>query len=180
MKQLKRLASVLMAIALFQSNGVLEAKIENKIQSPSSATLPNSLLLKEKPTNAISVVEAKKQVKKGEKVVIIGDIGGRALPFIEGRAAFILADETNIISCDKRYGDNCKTPWDYCCEDPKKIRESILLVQVLNNQGQVIKESIKGFSNIKELSKVIVVGTYDDSSTEGNVIINASGIYLTR
>jgi len=111
---------------------------------------------------------------------VIGDIGGRVPPFVENRAAFILADEKNIVSCNKKHGDGCKKPWDYCCESPEKINASIVVVQVLDDKGKVVKHSLKEWNGLKELSKVIITGTYDETSTESNVIINATGIYSVK
>ncbi len=168
----------LSAFALIPGCGKKDAP-EKKTQS-SPDMLPSSLQLKTKPVNALSVVEARKQSNAGAKVILIGDIGGRVPPFIGNRAALILADETAITSCDKKHGDGCKTPWDYCCDTPKTIAESILTVQVLDSNGTVIKASLKGFVGLKELSKVIIVGTYDDTSTKENVIVNATGIYKVK
>ena len=109
-----------------------------------------------------------------------GDIGGRVPPFVDNRAAFILADEKNIVSCDKKHGDRCKKPWDYCCESPEKINNSIVVVQVLDGAGKVVKQSLKGWNGLKELSKVTITGTYDETSTASNVIINATGIYPVK
>lgn len=178
MKKIITLAIALSLSALFQGCGDDGADTEKTIK-PSDATLPATLLLKDKPANAISVIEARKQLKKGESVVIAGDIGARMVPFVENRAAFILADENNILDCG-REGCGCKTPWDYCGETPEKIAESILMVQVLDDKGKIIKKSLKGFNNLKELSKVIVVGTVDETSTKDNVIINATGIYKVK
>jgi hypothetical protein len=138
------------------------------------------LELKTKPDAPISVVKARESAKPGEKVVIIGDIGGRKPPFVDNRAAFILADETTITSCDKKGCGGCKTPWDYCCDEQDKIAKSILTIQVLDKTGKVIKTSLKGFLELKELSKIIVVGTYDKTSTKDNAIINATGIYKVK
>ena len=177
MKKFKGLGVALAAAATVFMSGCSEEKQEIKVET---SAFESSLLLTAKPEGAVSVVEARAKMQKGGQVVVAGDIGGRVPPFVEKRAAFVLADQKNITSCDKKHGDACKRPWDYCCDDPKKIAESIMIVQVLDSNGKVVKQTLKGWNQLKELSSVVIRGTYDKSSTESNVIINATGIYCEK
>jgi len=176
MKALKKLALSIAAATMITGCGE-ETKNEKKVEVSKFAP---SLALSAKPASAVSVVEARAKLQKGGAVTIIGDIGGRVPPFVDNRAAFILADENNIVSCDKKHGDRCKKPWDYCCESPEKINTSIVVVQVLDDAEKVVKQSLKDWNGLKELSKVIVTGTYDETSTATNIIINATGIHIAK
>jgi len=164
-----------LTLFIFQGCGDKE---EIALEKSSQASFPDSLRITERPSNPLSVVEARQRAKKGDTLTLVGVIGGRPTPFVENRAAFILADEHNITACSKREGDNCQTPWDYCCETPDKIKESTVMIQVVGKNNKVLKESLKGFGGLKELSKVIIQGVFDDNTTEENVIINAVGIYI--
>ena len=72
---------------------------------------------------------------------------------------------------------HCQTPWDACCEDPDKIKSMRVSVQFVDREGNPILTDLKQEIGIQELDEVTVVGTVADSSTESNLIINATGLY---
>ena len=160
MKKLK-----LFALSLITAAGLAGCGEDKIVTEKETSKFNSTLTLTTQPVNPLSVVEARAKVSKGTPVIVIGDIGGRVPPFVGNRAAFILVDENKITSCDKVHGDRCKAPWDYCCEDPKAIAQSILVIQVLDDNNKVIKQTLKGWNSLKELSKVIIEGTYDKTST---------------
>src|SRR3954463_14779752 len=49
-------------------------------------------LLTEEPTGAKGVIEARKDARDGDEVVVVGRVGGDAKPWVEGRAAFWIVD----------------------------------------------------------------------------------------
>src|SRR5262245_35599836 len=71
-------------------------------------------LLAEEPAGARPVQELRQAAKDGDEVVIVGRIGGSKEPWIEGRAGFLIVDPS-FTPCNEKAGEDCPTPWDYCC-----------------------------------------------------------------
>ena len=111
----------------------------------------------EAPTGDVSVSHAKAQAAEGETIVIRGRIGGRRDPISTDAATFILVDVA-IPSCDQIPGDNCPTPWDYCCEPSESMMAGTAAVQIVDETGHVRHVDLKKFG-IKPLDTVIVTGT---------------------
>ena len=150
-------------------------------QPPASSTvpLPQSLIAAAAPANAVGVVEARKNVEPGARIVITGYIGGRVDPFVDNRAAFTLADAKALVRCDANPDDHCKTPWDACCETHEKLKTSIATVQAVDDGGLVLKQTLKGFGGIKPGSYVTVQGKVAPGATSDALVINAEKIHLT-
>lgn len=123
-------------------------------------------------------VKAAKSLAAGSKVVVKGKVMGSHHPFVENRASFVIGDPTVLTSCDLRPGDNCKTPWDACCEDRKTIQSATLNIQVLDGQGAVLKTGLKGLNGLKELSEVVIEGAVDANSTPEATVVNAERIQV--
>lgn len=100
---------VLLALAGFSSvfTGCSEESGKNAVPSVDGA----KYLLKKEPGGAKEVIDARKSVKDGDEVVIVGRIGGSENPWIKGRAAFTIVD-TSLKSC-LECGHDCSKPWDY-------------------------------------------------------------------
>lgn len=128
------------------------------------------------PGNAVSVIEARKDVTPGNEVTLVGRVGGALNPFTEDYALFVLADNT-LETCDRIPGDECPTPWDACCADPDVIKNSRLTVQVLGADSRPVEQSLKGVKGLKELDELVITGTVADTSTADNLIVNATSIY---
>jgi hypothetical protein len=126
----------------------------------------------------ISEVFAKPE--PGTEVVIGGEVMGRMNPFIDGRAMVVLGDPTKLTPCNRRPGDECTTPWDVCCDLPEVIKSSITTVQFVDDDGKIIKSSLKGFNGIKELSYLTVAGTIAEGSNAENLLINATEVHVAK
>lgn len=135
--------------------------------------------LAERPAKAVSVGEIRSTVVPGREVAIAGLIGGTLEPFVDGFAAFVLADPS-IRFCDEIPDEHCATPWDACCEDPDKLRDNRVSVQFVNADNQVLQESLKGVGGLRELSQVIVTGTLSEDSTPENINLLAEKLYLIK
>jgi uncharacterized protein YdeI (BOF family) len=173
-------ATLLATACLLSSCGDKKADTSAPAQKEAAAAaLPTSLFATAKPAaKALSVVEAKK-LANGAEVTLIGDIGGSVKGvFNEKFAIFTLADETAITSCDKEEGDNCVTPWDYCCEDSKSMIASTLSVQIVDANGKVIKNTLRDANGLKELSKVVITGKIEKKGDA--TLVNASSIYIAK
>lgn len=135
--------------------------------------LPSELFLASAPEGAVEVKAAKAGMKRGDRVVMRGRIGGSVEPFVQGRAIFTLMDNA-LPPCD----DHCDVPWDYCCEDRKDILASAATVRVNDGEGRPLRVSLKGVSGLTELAEVVVVGTVAERDDAGNFVVDASGFYI--
>lgn len=130
-------------------------------------------LLAKEPPGAKSVLEILEQAKDGDAIVIVGRIGGSIRPFT-GQAAFEIVD-SQFKPCDEKEGDeDCKTPWDYCCEPD--LNKKKVLVKLVDEQGQTLAFDAEQGLDLKPLQTVVIQGTM--RRTEGVLAIAASGIYV--
>jgi len=167
------LAACLALVACAPSESGTSASIESSAATLSAAPL----FLESAPIEALSVAQARTQLAPGDTAVITGQIGGTQQPFVEGYAAFSLADP-EIMFCDEMGDDHCPMPWDACCEDPDKLSALRASVQFNDAQGQVLAVNLKGQQGLAELRHVIVTGLVAETSTPENLIIFADGLYL--
>ncbi len=142
--------------------------------------LPSSLLAAKAPAGAVSVVDARKNAKPGESIVLRGRIGGRVVALVPKAAIAVLADEKSLVPCSAMPGDACKTPWDYCCETPEKLKAGTATIQVKGENGKVLRATLRGLGELKELSTVVVAGTVDAASSADVLIVNATSIYIEK
>jgi hypothetical protein len=134
----------------------------------------NVYLLQEEPKDAKPVKAIREKGKNGEKVTVVGRIGGRANPWIKGAAAFSIVD-SSLKSCDQIPGDSCPTPWDYCCESD--LGKSTLLITFTDEAGKMVKQDARELLSIKELQTVVIEGQVKRDKSN-NVSILASKIYV--
>ncbi|MGI8906474.1 MAG: hypothetical protein ACR2IE_08295 [Candidatus Sumerlaeaceae bacterium] len=122
---------------------------------------------------AVGVVEAKAQSKDAEKVVV----QGRIKDFVDGQAVFTIAD-LSMKSC-KDNGENCPTPWDFCCETRESITKNTATIKINGADKKTIKENVKGVQGLTNLSPVIVEGVAKKDKA-GNLVVLADKIYLKK
>ena len=146
-----------------------------KTQPAGDAGLPAGVWLTAAPADAKPVAETKKSAAVGQEVVLFGRIGGGKVPFVEGRAMFMLADRS-IPSCVEKHGPGCATPWDYCCEPKETVLAGTATVQLVGADGRPLKVGLEGVRGLKPLAEVVVTGKV--SSAGENVVIDATGIYI--
>lgn len=139
--------------------------------------LPAGMLLDKAPDAAPDVVDAKKGLKKGDKIVLKGRIGGSKDPFVKERAVFTLVGR-GIKACNEIPGDNCPIPWDYCCSPRNEITAHSATIQITDAKGMPLRTDIKGRWDIKELSELIVVGTVAEVRGDA-MVVNATGVHVT-
>ncbi len=146
------------------------------------ATLPSSLLAEKPPEKAVSVAKARdnKNLKAGDPIVLRGLVGGRVVSLAPKGAIAVLVDEKKVVPCSANPNDPCTTPWDYCCEDPDKLKASIATVQVRGADGKIVRATLRGLGKLKELSTIVVSGTVDDVSSKNMLVINAASIYVEK
>ncbi|MBX3352291.1 MAG: hypothetical protein KF684_05110 [Phycisphaeraceae bacterium] len=141
---------------------------ESGVPSAPVASAPAGLFASLPTDGAKSVVEAKSAAREGETVLVRGRIGGSVSPFVEGRAMFTIVDAA-MPACSDTPGDGCKTPWDYCCDDPADIARHAATIAVNGPDGGVLRASLKGQGGLRELATVVVRGTVAQS--DGSVLV---------
>lgn len=126
------------------------------------------------PENAQGVLAVRQTAAGGEEVVVVGRIGGSTQPFVEGMAAFSLVDNS-LRACSDIPGDQCPTPWDFCCEaDLPKART---LVKVVDESGRIIPTDARALLGVSELQTVYVRGQAQRDA-DGNLTVLARGVYM--
>lgn len=149
------------------------SKQENNEKGPLA-----QLVLDSAPDKALDIAVVRTSAKPGDSVTFTGEVIGSDPVFMEGRAIMIMGDPKKITACNKIPGDECERPWDVCCDDPEVITASIVTVQVVDDAGKPLKETLKGTGGVKELSTVTVTGEVAKGSNESNMLVNATGIYV--
>lgn len=133
---------------------------------------------------ALSPSEARSRVKTGDRVTLIGRVGGSVKPFVDGRAIMTIVD-SSLPSCADRPGDNCARPWDYCCETRQEIAARSATIQVVDERGAPLRVDLKGVGGerdgidygIRELSEVTVEGTVA-AVGDRVLVLSAERIYV--
>lgn len=134
-------------------------------------------LMSEEPAEAQEVIHVRENAKHGDDVLIVGRIGGGANPWIDGRAAFTIVDNS-LKACSDIPGDQCEQPWDYCCETGK-LPSSTALVKVVDEQGNLVKADARQLLHVKELSTVIARGEAQRDD-DGNLTVLARAVYVKQ
>jgi len=134
-------------------------------------------LIASEPAGAKNVTDVKKSAKDGDEVVVVGRIGGSEKPFT-GRAAFTIVD-LKFKPCNEIEGDNCPTPWDYCCDPPDELAKGTVLVKLVNSAGKTLPDDAKSLFDIKELTTVVVKGQMRRDESK-SISVVAAAIYVKK
>lgn len=143
--------------------------------TPAPAIDGSQFILNEEPSEAATVIEAREKSEDGEDVVLVGRIGGSVNPWIEGRAAFSIVDQS-LKACSDIPGDECKIPWDYCCET-HKLPASTAFVKFVDDEGRPLKADARELLSLKELQTVVVRGKAKRDEA-GNLTVLANGLFV--
>lgn len=174
-------AVVVAAVTLTGCGGASQPSESAPTEDAALNPLPESLIANTAPpSDAIGVVQARKNPEPGKSITLSGFVGGRVRPFVEGRAILTLADSTALIQCNENPDDNCRTPWDACCETSEMIKASVATVQVVDDSGTVLKGSLDGFGGIEAGRAITVQGEVAAGSNPEVLIVNAKRFYVQR
>jgi len=143
--------------------------------TPAPAIDGSQFILNEEPSEAATVIEAREKSEDGQDVVLVGRIGGSVNPWIEGRAAFSIVDQS-LKACSDIPGDECKKPWDYCCET-HKLPASTAFVKFVDDDGRPLKADARELLSLKELQTVVVRGKAQRDEA-GNLTVLANGLFV--
>lgn len=146
--------------------------------SPAAAAIPGELFLKERPASAEALSAVKAKSKQGDEVVFEARVGGRAEPFVAKRALFVVADPA-LPACSENEGDGCKTPWDYCCEDPKDLLRQTATVRFVDAQGKPLAASAKDAGGLTGLKTVVVRGKVSETNEDGLFVVDAQALWVS-
>jgi hypothetical protein len=170
-------ATVLLLAACKESQSTTSAASGES--SSEDKSLIASVLKTAPKGEAKAIKDVKATAKPGDEVTLTGRIMGNSKPFVDGRAAFIIADPSLISACSDTPGDECETPWDACCNTPEEKKKAIATIQIVNAEGRVLKQAIEGAGGIANLAKLTVSGKVAEGSAGDLLIINATAIQPT-
>lgn len=164
-------ALALMLVAACGENDVPQATVE-------AGENLNGFFISAAPADATDIHIARMNAEPGAKITLQGRVMGRAKPFVDGRAAFVLGDRTLLTPCNEKPDDGCDTPWDVCCDSAEDKLRGTATVQIVGEDGRIISQSLRGVNGLVELSTLTVQGTVAEGSSEDALIVNASAIYI--
>jgi hypothetical protein len=129
------------------------------------------------PGTVLSTIhEIRASAKPGDEITLKGRIMGNSKPFVEGRAAFVLADTSILSACNDTPGDACATPWDSCCNSPEEKKKGTATIQIVGADGRVLKESMEDAGGLKKLAHVTVTGKVAPGSSPELLMVNATAV----
>ena len=163
---LATVASVLVTLGCSNSK-------DSDSEGMSSDSMGEQYLATIEPSDSKSVGEARQMTKDGERVAVVGHIGGSAEPFVQGLAAFTIVDP-KVEYCQPDEG--CPTPWDYCCKQ-NEVKDNIATVKIIDEQGKPVSQDARRLLGVKELALVVVEGIAKRDD-QGNLTVNATKIFV--
>ena len=139
--------------------------------TPAAPTTPASpavtkFVLAADPGEALGVVDAK-LAGPADKVIVEGRIAN----VVKGFAVFTLMDKALPYCGETNKEDNCKTPWDYCCESTETRTKNALLVEARSADGKPLATPALG---LQLVDRVAVIGKLTKDE-HGNFVLLASG-----
>lgn len=142
--------------------------------TPSSAATSTKYLLTSEPVDALDVLDVKEKLEDGQKVVVVGRVGGGYKAWIDGRAAFLLIDTRVESACED--GDKCELGCPGCS---KQMLEACTMVKFLGDDGKVMPVDARELLGLKDRQTVVIEGVASRDST-GNVSIAGQGIFIRK
>lgn len=173
-------------IIILLSSALLFSCNPEKPEAPAADIAPKPSAALEKvlstaPTGtAQGIAAARASLKPGDEVTLSGRIMGTKSPFVEGRAVFVLGDPELLTPCNENPGDNCETPWDTCCDCPEDKKRGTASIQIVCDDGRVLKEGIEGIGGIEKLAALTVSGKVAEGSNPDLLIVNATALQVRK
>ena len=141
--------------------------------SPASPAIAAAVVAGNPPGATSGVADANAAAKDGQKVAV----RGRLKDFVPGQATFTMVDSA-VKSCVET-GDNCPTPWDYCCTPKELLTANSATVKLVGAAGgkTALKGELKGVAGLDHLSTVTASGTARRDA-KGNLLVMAETLYV--
>jgi hypothetical protein len=153
--------------------GETEDSTQQATERAKPAVAGHAFLLDAEPPGAKGVAEIRRAITDDAEVVVVGRVGGRKAPFVDGMAAFQIVDPA-LPPCKPDCG--CPTPWDFCC-DLNILPENQAMVKVVDEASKPLAVDARQLLGIKELTTVVVRGMARRDEA-GNLSILADGVYV--
>lgn len=134
-------------------------------------------LLEDPPAEAPGIYEAVRNAAPGDPIVATGRIGGIKEPLSSEFAGFVLTDE-RVAFCDETGDLGCPTPWDGCCEDPRKLAESRFFVFFFGDDGEPLTTDLRRELGLAANQRVLVQGRLVGPTSDGPPMVQADGLHL--
>ncbi len=128
-----------------------------------------ALRLSQAPANALGVKAAKDAGPTANVAVT-----GRLYDVTTGYAVMKLMDLAIPYCGETDKADECRTPWDYCCESKDTQATNSLLVEARGADGQPL--ATPGLGDLELLDQVTVTGALEKDA-HGNLVLLAKGWY---
>lgn len=150
---------------------------QQTVETPPAMEPPSGAqyLLTEEPQNARDVIAVREDAQDEADVTVVGRIGGSRDPWVEGRAAFSIVD-LSLKACSDIEGDECKTPWDYCCQTDL-LPKATVLVKVVDESGNLIDTDSRKLLSVEELDTVVACGKAKRDGA-GNLTVLTNKLYV--
>lgn len=133
-------------------------------------------VLAEEPGDAVGVIVAREETEDQDEIVLLGRIGGRENPWIEGRAAFMVIDASMTVVADGDESDEGEICLDDCCAS--LLKDSTMLVKVVNGQGRTLAIDARELLSVNENDIVVVKGKVERDEDRHSVV--ATGVYVRK
>lgn len=140
-------------------------------------TFPATLFAGPPTGEPIGVGAMKTSAKQGDRVIVVGRIGGSEQPFLADRAMMTIVDPSvKLCGEDEPGDDHCATPWDFCCEPRENLRKMSIAVVANAASGSPIAHTLLGQGGLTPGARVVVEGTVTTVGPDGAAMIAAERI----
>lgn len=134
-------------------------------------------ILVEEPEGAVGVILAREEAKDLDDIVLVGRIGGRKNPWIEGRSAFTVIDASMTVVADGAESEEGQVCMDDCCAALRA--DCTTLVKIVDPQGQIVPVDARELLGVKENDMVVVQGQ-TQRGEDGSFSVVATGVHVRR
>jgi len=156
--------------------GAALARCSEAPSKPSTvATLPAGFV-SVGSADGLAVKAVKERARTGDRVTIVGRIGGSVQPFVADRAVFTIVDPALPSCADGGDSDHCATPWDYCCEDRSSLRSATATIEIVDAAGEPLPIGLRSVQGLEPLETIAVTGLVADRNDQGLLIVRAERI----
>ena len=174
----KMIIALAASIALMGCGKAEENTASTTPNTDGGVTIPASFFTAERPATTMNLLEVKNSAKVGDNVSFLARVGGRAKPFADGFAMFVVADPS-LVSCElKGEVDHCPVPYDYCCEAPEKIKAGLATIQMNDEQGVPFRTTAEGQGGLEASKFLMVEGTVLAKNDDGLFTVVADQIWV--
>jgi hypothetical protein len=141
---------------------------------PSVVKHREQLILKEEPSGALGILDARETIASPAEVTLVGRIGGTDSPWTLGQASFVMADPSVASDSHEHCGDDC--PF---CKHKSDGQDALALVQFHDQHGNVLPVDARELFELQDQDTVVVQGRAQINEL-GLMVVAAKGIYVRR